>query len=186
MLSAYHSHKDFRPGLDAIDMVTGCQFSSMGCPSFVGFNKQNSNTSLPVWQTADVTNNFARSSNLPAATVLDPTTATESVGTIVSVPAPAVLQLREQTSQLAPRWPTASHSQSGRVYCLACRRSLQYKPSKIAIHLNTTQHWMKAERDPQPSDSAPYPDKQVPGGRLISLVKPDEPCIWWMAQGEGM
>lgn len=186
MLPAHHYSEDFRPGLDAIDTVTGCQFSSMGCPSFVGFTKQNLETSLPIWPAADATGDFTRSRDLPATTVPDPTTATDTVGTVVSVPGPAVLQLQEQTSQPAPKWPTVRNRQSSRVYCLACRRSLQYKPSKIAIHLNTTQHWMKAERYPQPSDSAPLPDEQIPGGRLISLVKPDEPCIWWMAQGEGM
>lgn len=157
-----------------------------GVSKFCWFRHTNLGNLTALWPAADVIDDFARSRNLPATMVPDPTTVVESVGTFVSIPAPAVLQLREQTSQPPPKWPTASHSRSGRVYCLACRRSLRYQPSKIATHLNTTQHWMKAEHYPQPSDLAPFPDKQVPGGRLISLVKPDEPHIWWMAQGGGL
>ena len=150
MLSAYHSHKDFRPGLDAVDTVTGCQFSCMGCPSFVGFIQPNLNASLPVRQTA--TDDFARSRDIPATTVLGPTTAADSVGEIVSVPAPTFLRHEGQTSQPVPEWPRTSNSRSTKMYCLACRQSLQYSAYKVKLHLGTIKHGKNADYYTQSND----------------------------------
>lgn len=72
------------------------------------------------------------------------------------------------------------------MYCLACRQSLQYSAYKVRLHLGTIKHGKNADYYTQSKDAAAYPDKQVLEGRLISLVRPDEPHIWWIAVGKGL